>query len=107
MRWARLGTVRVKERPARLMKGRNVTTDRPTITEQATALKESMALRAPADVIAVLDAEQADLEAAGIPSGAATAGMPMPDGDLLDVRDEATTLAQARKGGPAVGVFYR
>lgn len=44
---------------------------------------------------------------AGLPKDAAQVGDLMPDGDLLDVKGNTTTLAQAREGRPAVMVFYR
>jgi peroxiredoxin len=47
------------------------------------------------------------LDAAGLPAGLPTPGMPMPDGKLTDVRGEATTLEQDRADRPAVVVFYR
>jgi peroxiredoxin len=52
-------------------------------------------------------AEQADLDEAGVPAGMSAPGALMPDGELLDVRGSATSLAQVRAGRPAVVVFYR
>ena len=47
------------------------------------------------------------MERQGVPEGVAAPGTPMPDGALLDVDGNDTTLAAARAGGPAVVVFYR
>lgn len=78
-----------------------------TIAEQSAALQEGMAAKLPADVIEAFTSEQAALAAAGIPSGVPQPGSAMPDGDLLDVHGEPTTLLRAREGRPAVVVFYR
>jgi peroxiredoxin len=85
------------------------TTDhsRTTIAEQSAALKEGVASQLPAGVVAAFAAEQADLVAAGLPSGIPQAGSAMPDGALLDVHGAPTTLLRAREGRPAVIVFYR
>ena len=84
-----------------------MTTTNPTIAEQVVTLNEGMTAQAPAEILAKFGAEQADLDAAGVPSGVAVAGSPMPDGDLLDAHGAATTLEKARDGKPAVVVFYR
>jgi hypothetical protein len=76
-----------------------------TIAEQVIVLKERTASRAPAEIVAVFDAEQAGLDAAGIPPGIPVPGTTMPDGELLDVAGVATTLAAIRDGAPAVVVF--
>ena len=60
-----------------------------------------------ADIMAAFAAEQADLDAGGVPGGVAAPGSSMPDGELLDVQGVPTTLAQVRAGRPAVVVFYR
>jgi len=70
-------------------------------------LKERTASRAPAEIVAVFDAEQAGLDAAGIPPGIPVPGTRMPDGELLDAAGVATTLVAIRDGAPAVVVFYR
>jgi peroxiredoxin len=61
----------------------------------------------PGRLRAVFGAELAALKAAGVPADVATAGMTMPDGDLLDVDGRRTSLAEAREGQAAVLVFYR
>jgi peroxiredoxin len=71
------------------------------------ALRAAAAGRLPADVLDAFDAEQAGLDAAGVPGSVAHVGAAMPDGALLDVSGAATSLRQARDEGPAVVVFYR
>jgi peroxiredoxin len=84
-----------------------VTTTDPTLAEQVATLEAGLAAQAPAEVLAPFAAEQAALEAAGLPEGIPAPGTPMPDGKLVDVHGRATTLEQARGGQPAVVVFYR
>ncbi|MEU6170970.1 peroxiredoxin-like family protein [Streptantibioticus parmotrematis] len=84
-----------------------MTTSAQPIAEQAAVLNATVAQQLPADVLASFGEEQAALDAAGVPSGAARPGTAMPDGDLLDVHGARTTLAAARDGAPAVVVLYR
>ncbi len=84
-----------------------MTTTQPTIAEQSAAVSAGAATQLPPEVLAAFGAEQADLDAAGVPAGVAVPGVPMPDGALLDAHGAATTLAAARDGRPAVVVFYR
>lgn len=79
----------------------------PTIGEQAHALAASSAANLPADVIAAFTADQAALEARGIPQHVAKPGSALPDGELLDVNGAPTSLARLRAGRAAVVVFYR
>ena len=79
----------------------------PTITEQARALQSASAATLPADVIGAFAADQAALEARGVPRNVLAAGAVMPDGDLLDVHGASTSLTRLRVGKPAVVVFYR
>lgn len=60
-----------------------------------------------ADLVAPFRAEQADLDAAGIPAGVAKPGSAQPDGELLDAHGAPVTLASVRAGRAAVVVFYR
>jgi peroxiredoxin len=78
-----------------------------TIADQITELQRGMAGHLAADVAATFAAEQAGLDAAGVPGGVARPGTKLPDGDLLDAHGAPTTLAAARGGRPAVVVFYR
>ena len=87
-----------------------MTTHTPTIAEQsqATAAESAeAAAKLPAEVRNAFPAEQAALEAGGVPAGVATAGTAMPDAVLLDVNGESVTLATMRAGRPAVVVLYR
>jgi peroxiredoxin len=84
-----------------------VTTSTKTIAEQVVTLQEGIATEGKAELFAPFGEEQAALDAAGVPSGVAAPGTAMPDGALLNVRGEDTTLAQARQGRPAVVIFYR
>jgi peroxiredoxin len=78
-----------------------------SIGEQSQAFLAGPATALPAEVMDAFAAERADLDAAGVPAGVSAPGGPMPDGELLDVRGAATSLAQVRAGRPAVVVFYR
>jgi peroxiredoxin len=78
-----------------------------TIADHITAHLEQTAGHLPAEVLAVFDGEQKALDAGGTPAGVAEVGTPLPDGALLDVRGEPTTLAAARAGRAAVVVLYR
>ena len=84
-----------------------MTTTNNTIAAQVETLHAGVATRMPAEALAAFGAEQAGLAAAGLPSGVATAGGPVPDADLLDAHGQPTTLAAARAGRAAVVVFYR
>jgi peroxiredoxin len=79
----------------------------PTITEQSEAIAAGSATKLPADVLAAFAADQAALNARGVPSEVVAPGTVMPDGDLLDVRGAPTSLDRLRSGKPAVVVFYR
>ena len=68
---------------------------------------EHLAAQAPPDALSAFGAEQADLDAAGVPDGVARPGTPMPDGDLVQVDGAPTTLGELRDGRAAVVVFYR
>ena len=84
-----------------------MTPTEPTLDEQVATLEAGLVAQAPAELLAPFAAEQAALDAAGLPEGIPTPGTPMPDGNVVDVHGEATTLKQARAGRPAVVVFYR
>src|SRR5213593_1991207 len=79
----------------------------PTLAEQVATMEAGLAAHAPAELLAPFAAEQVALAAAGLPEGIPVPGDPMPDGKLLDVDGQPTTLEQARGGRPAVVVFYR
>ncbi len=69
-----------------------MTTQTPTIAEQAQALAAESAARLPADVSSAFAADRAALDASGVPTGAAAPGTAMPDAELLDVNATPTTL---------------
>jgi peroxiredoxin len=79
----------------------------PTITEQVADYHQASAGQLPAEVAEAFAAEQRALASAGRPTGVAQPGSPLPDGDLLEVTGQPTTLAAALAGKPAVIVFYR
>jgi peroxiredoxin len=78
-----------------------------TIADRVAQLHQGMAGRLPAHVQDAFGAEQADLQASGVPAGVAAPGNTMPDAQLLDVHGEPTTLARAVGGRSAVVVLYR
>jgi peroxiredoxin len=79
----------------------------PTLAEQVNEMVESLAAQAPPEALSAFGAEQADLDAAGVPGGAARPGTPMPDADLVKVDGTPTSLRELRDGRAAVVVFYR
>ena len=78
-----------------------------TIAEQVAGYHRASAGQLPAEVAEAFAAEQRALAAAGEPSGVAQPGTRLPDGELLDVAGQPTTLAETLSGKPAVIVFYR
>jgi peroxiredoxin len=78
-----------------------------TIVDQVQELHATMSATAPAEIMGAFQTEQALLEAAGAPDGAATAGTAMPDGQLLDIAGLPTSITATRAGKTAVIVFYR
>ena len=82
-------------------------TSTSTIAEQVADYHRASAGQLPAEVAEAFAAEQRALAAAGEPSGVAQPGTRLPDGELLDVAGQPTTLAETLSGKPAVIVFYR
>ncbi len=78
-----------------------------TIAEQVADHHRASAGQLPAGIAEAFAAEQRALAAAGDPSGVAQPGAVLPDGKLLDVAGQPTTLADTLAGRPAVIVFYR
>lgn len=81
-----------------------------TIVEQVAARQQVVTAQASPETLQILqifDDEQTGLDASGIPADVIEVGTEMPDGDLLDVSGEPTSLATLRHGKPAVIVFYR
>jgi peroxiredoxin len=78
-----------------------------TIAEQVADHHRASGGQLPAGIAEAFAAEQRDLVAAGDPSGILQPGAQLPDGELLDVAGQRTTLADALAGKPAVITFYR
>ena len=77
-----------------------------TIAAQVADHHRASADQLPAEVAAAFAAEQHDLAAAAA-APAVRAGDRLPDGNLLDVEGQPTTLAATLAGQPTVIVFYR
>ncbi|AKK26076.1 peroxiredoxin-like family protein [Mycobacterium sp. EPa45] len=84
-----------------------MTTHTPTIAEQAQRHADESAASLPGEVIGAFTAEQAALQAHGVPTGVAPLGTALPDVELLNVNSELTTLGRIRGERPAVVVLYR
>jgi peroxiredoxin len=78
-----------------------------TIAHRVDQMRQGIAGQIPDEVLATFDAEQAGLDARGLPEGVATPGDKAPDAQLLDVHGVPTTLADAIAGRAAVIVLYR
>jgi peroxiredoxin len=87
--------------------GTTADTNRATIADRVAQLESGMAGHLPDDVRSTFSAEQADLQAGGVPGGVAAPGDTMPDAQLLDVHGAPTTLAKVVSGRAAVVVLYR
>ena len=82
-------------------------TSTSTIAEQVAGYHRASAGQLPAEIAEAFAAEPRELAAAGHLDGVAQPGTPLPDGKLLDVEGQPTTLAGTLDGKPAVIVFYR
>jgi peroxiredoxin len=78
-----------------------------TIAEQVAGHHSASAGQLPADVVEAFAAEQRNLKAGGLASATAGPGDRMPDGNLLDVAGQPTSLAEALGSRAGVIVFYR
>lgn len=78
-----------------------------TIAEQVADHHRASTGQLPADVADAFTAEQRELAAADRHATEAAPGDRMPDGNLLDVAGQPTTLAAALSSRPGVIVFYR
>jgi peroxiredoxin len=96
----------ILDRVTQFIQEATVTTDQ-TIAAQVADHHRASAGQLPAEIAAAFAAEQRDLAAAVSPAGTARPGERMPDGELLDVAGQPTTLAETLAGRPAVIVFYR
>ena len=77
------------------------------IAEQVASHHRALAGQLPSEVLEAFATEQRDLAAARNLAGVAEPGKRLPDGELLDVAGQPTTLADNLDGKPAVIVFYR
>src|SRR5271163_4366981 len=82
-------------------------TDPTTIADRVAKMQEGIAGQIPDDLLKTFSAEQAGLDARGIPDGVAQPGDSLGDFDLLDVHGEPTTLSRELRERPAVAVLYR
>jgi peroxiredoxin len=82
-------------------------TSPPTIAGRVAALHATRAATRPDTVTSAFSREQAELAAAGLPAGLATAGTVLPDTGLLDPDAAATTLYAVTGDSTSVLIFYR
>jgi peroxiredoxin len=84
-----------------------MTSSTASIADQVGAFNTGVADQIPAEALTTFTAEQARLDAAGVPAGVAAPGAVLPDVELLDVHGAPTSLFAVTGGRPAVIVFYR
>jgi peroxiredoxin len=82
-------------------------TDPTTIADRVAKMQDGIAGQIPGELLKAFSAEQAGLDARGIPNGVAQPGDSLGDFDLLDVHGEPTTLSRELRGRTAVVVLYR
>src|SRR6202012_3601686 len=82
-------------------------TNPATIADRVAKMQEGIAGHLPDKVLSAFSAEQAGLDARGIPDGVAQPGDSLGDFDLLDVHGEPTKLSRELRGRAAVVVLYR
>jgi peroxiredoxin len=87
--------------------GTTADTNQPTIADRVAELHQATAGQLPDEARNAFGAEQATLQASGVPAGVAAPGDPMPHARLLDVHGAPTTLAEAVGGRGAVVALYR
>jgi peroxiredoxin len=87
--------------------GTTADTNHATIADRVAQLQSAIAGHLPDDALNAFAAEQAALQAGGLPDGIAAPGDAMPDAQLLDVHGAPTTLAKAVGGRGAVVALYR
>jgi peroxiredoxin len=83
-----------------------MTTSSP-ITERVAQMHATMAAQPPSEVMGAFAREQADLAAAGLPTGIAPVGTVLPDAELLDVHGSPITLSEVVGDGTSVLLLYR
>lgn len=84
-----------------------MTSSTVSIADQVGAFNTAVADQIPAEALTTFTAEQARLDAAGVPAGVAAPGAVLPDVELLDVHGAPTSLFAVTGGRPTVIVFYR
>ena len=84
-----------------------MTSSTVSIADQVGAFNTAVADQIPAEALTTFAAEQATLDAAGVPAGVAAPGAVLPDVELLDVHGAPMSLFAVTGGRPAVLVFYR
>lgn len=84
-----------------------MTSSTVSIADQVGAFNTAVADQIPAEALTTFTAEQARLDAAGVPAGVAAPGAVLPDVELLDVHGAPTSLFAVTGGQPTVIVFYR
>jgi len=82
-------------------------TTRTTIADRVAKMHDGIAGKIPEEVLNAFSADQAGLDARGIPDGVAQPGDSLGDFDLLDVHGSPTTLSRELGGRTAVVVLYR
>jgi peroxiredoxin len=82
-------------------------TNPATIADRVVKMQEGIAGHLPDEVLSAFSADQAGLDARGIPEGVAQPGDSLGDFDLLDVHGAPTTLSRELGGRTAVVVLYR
>ena len=82
-------------------------TNSTTIADRVATMQDGIAGQIPDEVLNAFSADQAGLDARGIPDGVAQPGDSLGDFDLLDVHGAPTTLSTELGGRTAVVVLYR
>lgn len=82
-------------------------TNPTTIAERVATMQDGIAGKIPNEVLNAFSADQAGLDARGIPDGVAQPGDSLGDFDLLDVHGAPTTLSRELSERTAVVVLYR
>jgi peroxiredoxin len=82
-------------------------TNPATIADRVAKMQDGIAGQIPEELLNAFSADQAGLDARGIPDGVARPGESLGDFDLLDVHGAPTTLSRELSGRAAVVVLYR
>jgi peroxiredoxin len=82
-------------------------TNPATIADRVAKMQDGIAGQIPDELLKAFSADQAGLDARGIPDGVAQPAESLGDFDLLDVHGAPTTLSRELSGRAAVVVLYR